>query len=75
VRAIQEARKGAGLNVEDRIKLTLGGDTDLLSAIREHEEYVGGETLAVNVTYTDGALSEEPVRIEGRELSIGVERA
>jgi isoleucyl-tRNA synthetase len=75
VRAIQEARKSAGLNVEDRIRLTLGGDTALVAAVREHEEYVAGETLATGVTYRDGALSGEPVKIEGRELSIGVERA
>src|SRR5206468_6600413 len=46
VRAIQEARKSAGLNVEDRISLTLGGDDELLAAVRAHEDYVTGETLA-----------------------------
>jgi isoleucyl-tRNA synthetase len=75
VRAIQEARKGAGLNVEDRIRLTLGGDAELVGAVREHEEYVAGETLATEVSYRDGSLSGERVKIEGRELSIGVERA
>jgi isoleucyl-tRNA synthetase len=75
VRAIQEARKGAGLNVEDRITLTLGGDSELVSVVREHEEYVAGETLATGVTYREGMVGGEPVTIEGRELSIGVERA
>ncbi|HEX8742682.1 MAG TPA: isoleucine--tRNA ligase [Thermoleophilaceae bacterium] len=74
VRAIQETRKSAGLDVADRIRLTLGGDADLVAAVREHERYVAGETLAVEVAYRDGTLGGEPVRIEGRELSIGVER-
>jgi isoleucyl-tRNA synthetase len=74
VRAIQEARKSAGLNVEDRIRLTLGGDTGLIEAIREHEEYVAGETLATETTYRDGVVAGESVTIEGRELAIGVER-
>ena len=74
VRAIQEARKSAGLNVEDRIRLTLAGDADLVSAVREHEDYVAGETLATGVTYRDGAIDGDPVTIEGSELSIGVER-
>jgi isoleucyl-tRNA synthetase len=74
VRAIQEARKSAGLNVEDRIRLTLGGDSDLVGAVREHEAYVTGETLATAVDYADGALTGATVTIEGRELSIGVER-
>ena len=43
------ARKDAGLNVEDRIALTLGGDEELLDAIRAHEDYVAGETLATSV--------------------------
>ena len=31
---MQAARKDAGLNVEDRIALTLGGDAELLDAAR-----------------------------------------
>jgi isoleucyl-tRNA synthetase len=75
VRAIQEARKAAGLDVSDRIRLTLAGDTEVIAAVREHEEYVAGETLAVEVSYRDVALTGDPVTIEGRELWIGVERA
>ena len=54
VHAIQIARKGAGLQVEDRIELTLFGDDALLAAVREHAEYVTGETLAASMTF-DGA--------------------
>ena len=49
VHAIQNARKTAGLQVEDRIALLLGGDDELLEAAREHEAYVARETLAVSV--------------------------
>jgi isoleucyl-tRNA synthetase len=74
VHAIQSARKSAGLNVEDRIALALGGDDALLSAVRAHEAYVAGETLAVSVTYNGAAAGGESVAIEGLELTIGVER-
>jgi isoleucyl-tRNA synthetase len=74
VRAIQNARKQAGLNVEDRIALTLGGDEELLAAAREHEEYVAGEVLATTVSY-DGASPDQTAQIKGRELRIGLERA
>ncbi len=47
VHAIQNARKTAGLQVEDRIELLLGGADELLEAAREHEPYVARETLAV----------------------------
>ena len=56
VRAVQKARKQAGLEVSDRIALELGGDDELLDAAREHEAYVAGETLATSVDYgADGA--------------------
>ncbi len=71
VRAVQNARQAAGLEVSDRILLTLDGDPELLAAIREHQAYVAGETLATQVSYEslDGA---EPVVIDDRTLKIGV---
>ncbi len=74
VRAVQEARKQAGLEVSDRIALALGGDEELLAAAREHESYIAGETLADSVDYSaDGA--GEKATIDGRELRIAVSRS
>jgi isoleucyl-tRNA synthetase len=73
VRAVQLARQEAGLEVTDRIVLTLDGDADLVAAARAHHDYVVGETLAVEVGYEsldgDGL---EPVTIDGRELWVAV---
>jgi isoleucyl-tRNA synthetase len=78
VHAIQNARKGAGLQVEDRIELDLSGDAGLLDAAREHADYVAGETLATNLVL-DGAEAgtghTETARIEGAELRIGIRRS
>jgi isoleucyl-tRNA synthetase len=74
VHAIQNARKSAGLEVEDRISLVLGGDASLLEAAREHEGYVARETLATSVSF-DGAAGVEPVKIDGLPLHIAVARA
>ncbi len=73
VHAVQNARKQAGLDVSDRIGLTLGGDEELLAASRAHEAYVTGETLAESVDYGNG--EGEKATIEGRELLITVTRA
>jgi isoleucyl-tRNA synthetase len=73
VRAVQNARKGAGLDVSDRIALTLGGDAELLDAARHHEAYVAGEVLATAVSY-DGDGAGEAAHIEGRELRIALDR-
>jgi isoleucyl-tRNA synthetase len=72
VHAVQAARKNAGLNVEDRIALTLGGDGVLLDAARAHEDYLARETLATSLSYdgADGPAAD----IEGRQLRISVER-
>jgi len=91
VHAVQAARRDAGLEVSDRIELTLSGDEDLLLAARAHQDYIAGETLATRIAYEsqpDGSgaarSSEagsragrkpggaEPVKIDGRELRIGV---
>jgi isoleucyl-tRNA synthetase len=71
VRAVQNARQAAGLEISDRILLTLDGDEELVAAARAHEAYVAGETLATAVSYEslDGA---EPVMIDDRPLKIGV---
>jgi isoleucyl-tRNA synthetase len=74
VHAVQNARRDAGLDISDRIVLTLGGDGELLAAARAHEGYLSGEVLAVRVRY-DADGSGEPARIEGRELRIAVARA
>jgi isoleucyl-tRNA synthetase len=79
VHAIQNARKGAGLQVEDRIDLTLSGDDALIEAVRQHADYVAGETLAANLTF-DGAGAEdgthtETARIDGSDLGIALRRA
>ena len=72
VHAIQGARKSSGLSVEDRISLTVGGDPDLLEAVRANEPYVTAETLATSLRY-DGAEGDHAAEIEGRRLSISVE--
>jgi isoleucyl-tRNA synthetase len=73
VRAVQLARQEAGLEVTDRIVLTLDGDAKLLGAARAHQDYIAGETLAVEVAYEslDGE-GLEPVKIDRRELWIAV---
>jgi isoleucyl-tRNA synthetase len=73
VHAVQGARREAGLEVTDRIALTLDGDAELLDAARAHEEHLAGETLARAVAYgpAEGGARAE---IEGRELLVGVER-
>ncbi len=71
VHAIQAARRDAGLEVTDRITLTLDGDPALLGAARTHQHYIAGETLAVELDF-ESLNRTEPVSIDGRELRLAV---
>ncbi len=72
VHAVQNARKAAGLQVEDRIELSLGGDPELLAAGRDHEAYLAQETLALGVSYDADSGTE--ATIEGRPLIVALRR-
>ncbi len=80
VHAIQNARKSADLQVEDRIELALLGDPELIDAVACHRDYLTGETLAVNLKIGDSeataAMSyQEQSEIDGLALTISLRRA
>ncbi|MDO4918436.1 isoleucine--tRNA ligase [Kocuria sp.] len=62
VRAIQQARKEAGLVVSDRIRTVLRADAETLAAVAAHRDLVQGETL-----------TRELELVEAPELSVAVE--
>ncbi len=64
VRAVQQARKDAGLQVSDRITLTVAAPEATLAAARTHEALIAEETLATSVSYADAV-----------EVSVEVARA
>lgn len=51
VRAIQEARKSAGFEVQDRIQLALDVQGDVLEAAQDWRDFIAGEVLAVQVSF------------------------
>jgi isoleucyl-tRNA synthetase len=82
VHAVQNARKSAGLQVEDRIELALGGDVELVGAAERHRDYIAGETLAVELRLQgpplaggNGDAYSEETAVDGLPLSIAVRRA
>ncbi|TCJ24096.1 isoleucine--tRNA ligase [Nocardioides jejuensis] len=56
IRAIQQARKDAGLEVSDRIVLSITAPRGLLDAAEAHQDLVAGETLAVATEYAEGPI-------------------
>jgi isoleucyl-tRNA synthetase len=49
VRIVQQARKDAGLDVSDPIRLTIGADGQVGDAVRAHVSFLSAETLAVSL--------------------------
>jgi isoleucyl-tRNA synthetase len=61
IRLIQEARKGDGLDVTDRIALRWSaGDAEVAAALGEHAGLIAGEVLAVEFGPAEGAESAGP---------------
>src|SRR5687767_12147783 len=51
VRAVQQARREAGLSVSDRIALTIDAPPAVTAAAQTHEPLLRSETLALDVRY------------------------
>ncbi len=60
VRLVQQARRDAGLDVSDRIALTVAGDDRWLQAVAEHGELIGRETLATSIVTASDAAAGDP---------------
>ena len=70
IRAVQQARRDAGLDVSDRVVLTLGMDATVRAQVEPHLDMVTSETLAVQVEWDDSAARS--VDIEGAHVHVSV---
>jgi isoleucyl-tRNA synthetase len=77
VRAIQDRRKKAGLNVEDRIDTRYDADGLVARALQRHGEYIRNETLSVSLepaTRDRDGFDGEQMMLEGEQVWIGIKR-
>jgi isoleucyl-tRNA synthetase len=72
VRAIQQARRDAGLSVSDRISLTIDAPESVTAAARAHEALIRSETLALQVAYVPVADGIESKVGDGTEVKLGI---
>jgi len=74
IRGVQQARKDAGFDVSDRIKLTLKADDEVLAAVAEHSELVKSETLSLELQTISSVSLNNPVAVgEGQQVEVSVE--
>ncbi len=76
IRQVQSARKQAGLQVDDRVQLSLSSaNPEMRKAISENREVITQETLAISLQeHLDGSFSST-VEIEGSKLDISLQKA
>lgn len=70
VRSVQSGRKKAGLQVDDRIKLSVSVDVP-----EEWREMVMNETLADELSKNENYQYDEIVKIDGENVTISLEKA
>jgi isoleucyl-tRNA synthetase len=71
VRAVQQARRDAGLDVSDRILLEVAGAEFVYRAAVGHRELVMGETLAAELTATPDLDELDPEAADVTEVVVG----
>jgi len=73
VRAVQQARKDAGFDVADRIRLTVDAGGAVADAVHGHQAFVAAETLAAEVVF--GTVDADEIEVgDGGVVRVGVER-
>jgi isoleucyl-tRNA synthetase len=71
VRAVQDLRKSAGLDVADRIELAIKADGEVADAVTAHRDYLLGETLATSLhTAPRGDGYDARVDLDGQEVRL-----
>ncbi|TCM51891.1 isoleucine--tRNA ligase [Kribbella sp. VKM Ac-2568] len=77
IRAVQQARRDAGLDITDRIRIRLAtDDEDVRQAVETHRALIMNETLALAIDEVAAAESSDPVQVgDGQSLQIRIEKA
>lgn len=77
IRLVQNARKNAGLEVSDTVRLSLQVDGDVAGAVQTHLKTIQNEVLAAEVSFEPSSDAEytEEAEIEGTPLTISLSKA
>ena len=82
VHHVQNTRKAAGFNIEDRIQLWVEGPADVQAMLEEFAEWVKKETLSVSLgnpgkppAPSDGGAYREDLKVNGLAVHVTVQRA
>ena len=76
IRAIQQERKNAGLDVSDRISTAVEADPVASEALREHQDMVCAETLSMSLELTELSASDDALPVgENSHIRVKVSKS
>jgi len=73
VRSLNDLRKAVGLDIADRIALTIDGDATVQEALAVHRDYVMAEVLATSLS--DAAGGVHNLTVDGHDIHVGLTKA
>lgn len=75
-RALNDQRKQLGLEISDRVRITLGTDDHrLVAAINAHHDSIASETLAVDLTVMGESTTGHRLAIDGASIGVTIDVA
>lgn len=75
IRHIQNLRKRAGLQVDDRIELVIKASGEVEAALKDHQRTITQETLAEVVSFSGDHFEDvQHTKIDGKELIISLKK-
>ena len=74
INRIQKTRKDLNLNVEDRINISLSGDSEIVAAANNFKEHISSETLCSQLRTTEEKY-KHVFEIDDKPLSLEIKKA
>jgi isoleucyl-tRNA synthetase len=74
VRALNDLRKDMGLDIADRVALTVGADDEVWAALDAHRDYVMNEVLAIRLGRAASG-GDHTLTVDGHEVAVTVDLA
>ncbi len=77
VRRVQDLRKQANFDIADRIKMQVKASAELEQAIREHQDYIMGETLTVELEFAApaGEMATADFEFDDQQAQVGLAKS
>ncbi|MBQ1752108.1 MAG: isoleucine--tRNA ligase [Paludibacteraceae bacterium] len=75
VNRIQNMRKQSGLNITDKINITVCADAEYCRAIEAFAEYIKQQVLGLSITTADTLEGAQEWDVDGKKISVKIEKA